>query len=292
MLNVYQSHLEAAHRGWPRWVFPVVIALSLLGVAGVGFGWSAARRTKQVRQSVSEDYISLRQGIARDFQFFEERLSQTEESTAQLRGQLNVVTKRLQLSPEEQAEARRMAEQIRRMNAQQLAKLNTALRSELNNKASGSELKAVSARFSNEVASVRTDVSGAKNDLQATLSELNKRVARNQQEIEGLRTVGQHTDYDFLLNGKGAKKTMAGITVELRDANLKKNQFSVTLSFGKTRLVQKNRSLDEPIFFYTPSGAAPMELVVNQLGKNRVAGRLSVPKSNLLASTAESRQSP
>jgi hypothetical protein len=69
----------------------------------------------------------------------------------------------------------------------------------------------------------------------------------------------------------------------------------MTLLIGTTRLVQKNRLLDEPIFFYRPNDSAPMELVVNKLGKHRVSGRLIVPRSNIAttASTAStSRPTP
>src|SRR6202035_1216660 len=123
---------------------------------------------------------------------------------------------------------------------------------------------------------------------QASVSELNKRLERNQHEVELLRTAGQHTDYDFALNAKGAKTTLAGVTIELQDSNVKKNQFNITLLFGTTRLVQKNRLLDEPIFFYRPNDSAPMELVVDKLAKHRVSGRLIVPKSSMPVSPTSS----
>jgi hypothetical protein len=85
--------------------------------------------------------------------------------------------------------------------------------------------------------------------------------------------------------------------LELQDSNVKKNQFNMTLVFGTIRLVQRNRLLDEPIFFYRPNDTAPMELVVDHLAKHRVSGRLIVPKSsmavsNVSASTASSHPSP
>ena len=85
--------------------------------------------------------------------------------------------------------------------------------------------------------------------------------------------------------------------LELQDSNVKKNQFNITLLFGTIRLVQKNRLLEEPIFFYRPNDTAPMELVVDQSAKHRVSGRLIVPKSRMAvssvsASNASSRPSP
>jgi hypothetical protein len=290
--RVYPERVELARRSPMLMVVPAVIVVSLLGIAGVGFAWSSAVRTKH---AVTENYNSL-----------EKRLAQTEETNAQLRGQLSVVAGRLQLTPEEEAEAQRIADQVRGMDAQQIAKVDEELRTELAAKASANDLEAkvndvdlakVATRSHKEVAAVHKEVENTKKDMQATISELNKRLERNQQEVELLRTAGQHTDYDFALNAKGAKTTLAGVTIELQDSNVKKNQFNMTLLFGTIRLVQKNRLLEEPIFFYRPNDTAPMELVVDHLAKHRVSGRLIVPKSSMAvssvsASNASSRPSP
>jgi len=286
--RVYPERVELARRNLLFQVVPAVIVIGLLGVAGVGFAWSSAIRT---RHADTQNYSSL-----------EKRLQQTEETNAQLRGQLSVVAGRLQLTPEDEVEAQRIADRVRGMDAQQIAKIDAELRSELKAEASATELDTkvsntdlaeVTAKSHKEVVAVQKEVTNAKKDMQATADELIKRLERNQHEIELLRNAGQHTDYDFALNAKGAKTTLAGVTIVLQDSNVKKNQFNMTLLFGTTRLVQKNRSLDEPIFFYRPNDTSPMELVVNQLAKHRVSGRLIVPKSSITtASTASTPPSP
>jgi hypothetical protein len=278
--RVYPQRIEVPPRSGLLQVVPAVIVVSLLGIAGVGFAWSSAARTRHAER---ENYASL-----------EKRLVQTEETNAQLRGQLSVVSGRLQLTPEEEAEAQRITERVRGMDAQEIAKLDAELRGELSakaniseveNKVNNTDLEGLTAKSHKEVVAVRKEVDNTKKDMLATVSELNKRLEHHQREIELLRTSGQHTDYDFLLNGKGAKSTIAGVTIELQDSNVKKNQFNITLLFGTTRLVQKNRLLDEPIFFYRPNDSAPMELVVDKLAKHRVSGRLIVPKSSMPVST-------
>jgi hypothetical protein len=290
--RVYPQRVDLARRSPLLQVVPAVIVVGLLGIAGVGFAWSSAART---RHAESKNINAL-----------EKRLAQTEETNAQLRGQLSVVAGRLQLTPDEEAEAQRLAARVRGMDAQQIAQVDAELRSELSAKANateletkvgGSDLEEVTAKSRSEIAAVRKEVDTTKKDMQTTVSELNKRLERNQHEVELLRTAGQHTDYDFALNAKGAKTTLAGVTIELQDSNVKKNQFNMTLLFGTIRLVQKNRLLDEPIFFYRPNDIAPMELVVDQLAKHRVSGRLIVPKSSMAASsvsasTASTHPSP
>ena len=270
--RVYPERVERARRSPLLQVVPAIIIVGLLGIAGVGFAWSSAVRNKHAQ---TEDYNLLEKGLV-----------ETEQTNAQLRGQLSVVAGRLQLTPEEEAAAQRIAELRRELSA-------TAGATELDTKVSSSALEHVSAKSRRALASVRKELDNAKRDMQATIDELNKRLERNQNEIEQLRTAGQHTDYDFALNGKGAKSTVAGVTIELRDSNLKKNQFNMTLVFGTTRLVQKNRSLDEPIFFYLPNDTAPMELVVDKLARHRVSGRLIVPKSSFTtASDTPTHPSP
>jgi hypothetical protein len=216
--RVYPERVELARRSPLLMVVPAVIVVSLLGIAGVGFAWSSAVRTKH---AVTENYNSL-----------EKRLAQTEETNAQLRGQLSVVVGRLKLTPEEEAEAQKIADRVRGMDAQQIAKVDEELRTELAAKASASELdtkvnntdlEQVTTKSHNELVAVRKEVDNTKKDMEATATDLNKRLEREQREIELLRTAGQHNDYDFALNAKGAKTTLAGVTIELQDSNVKKN---------------------------------------------------------------------
>ena len=231
---VYPHRVELIRPSSLIQVVPAVIVAGLLGIAGVGFAWSSAVRA---RHADSENYNSL-----------EKRLVQTEQTNAQLRGQLSVVANRLQLTPEEQAQAQRIADLVRGMDAQQITQLDAELHSEINAKAnagevdakvSGSELEEVNVKSHTEVATMHQEVDSARKDMQASVSDLNTRLQRTQHELELLRTAGQHTDYDFALNGKSAKNTLAGVTIELQDTNLKKNQFNMTLIFGTTACCRK-----------------------------------------------------
>jgi hypothetical protein len=106
--RVYPKRVELARRSPLLMVVPAVIVVSLLGIAGVGFAWSSAVRTKH---AVTENFNAL-----------EKRLAQTEETNAQLRGKLSVVAGRLQLTPEDELEAQRIADRVRGMDARQIAR--------------------------------------------------------------------------------------------------------------------------------------------------------------------------
>jgi hypothetical protein len=108
--------------------------------------------------------------------------------------------------------------------------------------------------------------------------EMGTLIARNHEEIEQLRRLGQREYFEFTLNGKGFREKLGSIVLELRGTNTKRNQFTLALFADDLRLEKKNRSVNEPIYFYTRGTRAPFELVVNEVGKNKVVGYMSVPK--------------
>ncbi len=91
--------------------------------------------------------------------------------------------------------------------------------------------------------------------------------------------MGERNRVDFTLNGKGDRSKVGDVMVELRDTNVKKNQFTIALYVDDLRMEKKDRAIDEPIYFYTPGTRAPSELVVNQIGKNKLGGFVSILKA-------------
>jgi len=69
------------------------------------------------------------------------------------------------------------------------------------------------------------------------------------------------------------------VQVELKSANPKKNQFTINVLADDKSFEKKNRSVNEPIFFYTGGSHAALELVVNKVTKSSASGYLSVPKA-------------
>jgi hypothetical protein len=76
----------------------------------------------------------------------------------------------------------------------------------------------------------------------------------------------------------GAQKVGA-VQVELKNANPKKNQFTINVLADDKTFEKKNRSVNEPIFFYTGGSHAALELVINKVTKSTASGYLSVPKA-------------
>jgi seryl-tRNA synthetase len=257
--------------GGPRWFGIAVAALAAVSLLALGIGWSASNHAKSTEQSMNTQIKTLSQNE----EILGKRLAQGEETNAQLQGELNVVTDRLKLTQGELTRARQQAKQIREDSAKQLSEMENSVKSELATKASTEDVKNLSG-----------DVESTKQNLQMARGELGTLIARNHEEIDQLRRLGERDYYEFTIDRKGARQKVGSLTVELRDTNTKKNQFSVALYVDDMRLEKRNRSVNEPIYFYTRGSRQALEMVVNQVGKNKVTGYLSVPKSQAQASSS------
>ena len=113
-----------------------------------------------------------------------------------------------------------------------------------------------------------------------TRGEFGTLIAKNHDEIDELRRLGERDYYEFTINKKGEREKVGDMMVELRGVNPKRNIYTVALYVDDARYDKKNRSVNEPIYFFTRgTNHAPLEFVVNQVGKDKITGYLSVPKA-------------
>lgn len=269
-----QEKVVHAVEGTPRWVGLAVWALAVISLLGLGFGWSASIRTRNAEQSLASQGQTV-QGLQQDVGILSKRLVQAEETNAQVRGELSVVTDRLKLTQGELTRAHKQSKQVQESYAKQLAEFDSSVKSELANKANADDVKALSG----DLSGVRSDLNATKDGLQMARGELGTLIARNHDEIEQLRRMGQRDYFEFTLDKKGSKQRVGEVAVELRGTNTKRNQFTLALYADDLRLEKKNRSVNEPIYFYIRGYRSPLELVVNKVAKNNIAGYVSVPKN-------------
>ncbi len=279
-----EEHIrEEYHTGSPRWTAPAVIVLGILAVIGIGIGWTAMSRTQQVNQTLGTDISGLKQSTAQDTQALHQRLTIAEKANGDLQSDLGVVTKRLRVTQGELKKAREEATQIREDSAKQIADMDSAVKTELATKASTEDMKAVNG----EVSGVKTDLESTKQNLQMAKSEFGTLIARNHEEIDTLRRLGQRDYVEFNIASRNKPQQVGGITVELKSVNPKKNQFTLALVVEDVRTEKRNRTVNEPIFFYTKGARQPLELVVNQVAKDKVVGYLSIPKANQQSASSD-----
>jgi uncharacterized coiled-coil protein SlyX len=267
-MQAKESHIEGD--GTPRWVWLAVIVLAAVSVLGVGVGWNATTQAKRAEQALASQ-TGQNKLVGQDLQALNQRLTQAEEVNTQLQNELVAVTDKMKMTQGEVTTARRQNGQIRDDYSRRLS----SVQSELAGKANADDVKSLGG----DINGVRSDLASTRNNLDMTRTEFGTLIARNHDEIDELRRVGERDYFEFTLTGKGNRSKVGDLMVELRGTNVKKNQFTVALYVDDLRLEKKNRSIDEPIYFYTRGTRVPLELVVNQIGKDKLVGYMSVPKA-------------
>ncbi len=146
-----------------------------------------------------------------------------------------------------------------------------------------------------DVSTVKTDVTGAKasiadtqQDLNTTKAQLQRTmgdagvmsglIARTHDELEQLKHRGDRTYYEFTLQ-KGAKPMLLStIKLQARKVDNKRSKYTMVVSADDRNIEKKDKSLDEPVQFYTGKDPVLFEIVVNNISKNQISGYLSTPK--------------
>jgi len=268
------------------WQLPAIIVLGLVALGGLGFGWNASSKLDSTQQAVATQLKTTQQSVQQDMSSLKDRLAQDEKANADLQGDLKVVTSKLKITQGQLKKAREEAAKLNDATSQKLTALDTSVHSELATKASTDDVKTVDTK----VVVVKTDLDATREDLKMARSEMGTLIARNHDEIDQLRRLGERDYVEFTITGKNKPEKVANITVELKGVNDKRNQFSVAMTVEDKRFDKKNRALNEPIFFYTSGTHIPEELVINKAGKNTISGYISIPKANsqVAATTSKS----
>ncbi|MGA2419076.1 MAG: hypothetical protein ABSG69_03270 [Candidatus Acidiferrum sp.] len=259
----------------PRWVALAVILLGATSLLGVGVGWTALNQAKSVGQSAESSLQQSNDALS-------QRLAKSEETNQRLQSDLKVVTDKLNVTESDLEAARKQTKAAVVAYDKKLTGLKSDVSTQLATKASTDDVS----KLSGDVNGVKSGLDSTNNNLQMARSEMGTLIARNHDEIDQLRRMGQRDYYEFTVTRKAGAQRVGSIEVELRDTNTKKNQYSINVLADDKNFEKKNRSVNEPIFFYTGGSRAALELVVNKVSKTTASGYLSVPKSAATASAS------
>ena len=151
------------------------------------------------------------------------------------------------------------------------------------------------AAVNGEVSGVKTDVGAAKTDIQKTQTDLaatnaklektigdlgvqSGLVAHNASELEELRRKGERNYYNFTLQ-KNARTPVGTVSLQLKKVDAKKSRFTLDVMADDRTIEKKDKTLSEPLQFYTGRDHLLYELVVFTAGKNSISGYLATPKN-------------
>jgi uncharacterized protein (DUF2141 family) len=258
------------------WQLPAIIVLGLVAIGGLAFGWNASSKLDDTQKQVAAQVSTLKQGVDQDMTSLKDRVVQDEKTNADLQGDLKVVTDKLKITQGQLKKARAEAAKAVEDTTTKLSALDTSVHTELATKAANDDLKNVDTK----VGGVRTDLDTTREDLKMARSEMGTLIARNHDEIDQLRRLGERDYVEFTIAGKNKPQKVGNLTVELKGINEKRSQFTVAMTAEDRKIEKKNRNMNEPIFFYLSGTKIPEELVINKLSKDTISGYVSIPKAN------------
>jgi hypothetical protein len=252
----------------------MVIALLVLTLVNLYLVITARQHTAQ-HAAQQDDQLNL----------LTRRQDSSDERYAQLRAQFQVTSEKLGLTQQQAQRARQLAAQYQAREQQAVSQLNDAIQK----KASADEVNKLQADTNAKIGGVSSDIAGTRKDLEAAKAELSGALAGTKGELTGaiarthdeLVALAHRTDrdyFEFNLARKGSRQKVGTVMVELARTNPKKNLFTVNVYADDKRMERKDKAMNEPVYFYVQGASSALELVVNKLGKDSVAGYISAPK--------------
>ena len=258
---------ESATTATPRWVGLAVAVLGGISLLGLGVSWSALNQAKGIEQST--------QAVKQANEALTQRVAKADEINQQLQSDVRVVTDKLKVTQSVLIAARKQGKNATTAVDQKVTNLATSVKAELATKASTDDVN----KLNGDVTGVRTDLDAAKGSIQMARSEMGTLIARNHDEIDQLRRMGQRDYFEFTVQRKSGATKVGTIQIQLKDTNTKKNRYTINVLADDNSFEKKDRSVNEPIFFYTGGTRQAIELVVNKVTKSTATGYLSVPKA-------------
>ncbi len=262
------------HTGWFI-AMAVVLALVVIGEIAAFNKISSLHTSMQ-----AEDGLLHKQLVSQLTDQFTQKLTALENSNVQqleaLRSELDKAAKRMGATGRELGRARKMVTELQQQQEQQASEL----KQEIATKADQQQLGALSQDVSStksELDSTKKTVGTLTSDLGMSRSELGTLIARNHDEIETLRKMGQRDYYEFSLT-RNQEQKVAGVGLVLKKINVKRHQFNLSLLVDDMEIPKSGRTINEPIFFAVGGQKGFYELVVNKVEQDKTSGYISTPK--------------
>ena len=255
----------------------VVIALAALA-AGELF---TVGRMNTVRDQLATQQGQLREdmtGQMRDQ--LSSRLSviqrQNSEELDAIRTELDDAAKRVGSQSGELRKARKLVATLQDQQQAQTAQLKQELDQKADEQQVGALTQDVSATKT-DLSTTQKNVSSLAADLGMARSDMGTLIARNHDDIEYLRKLGDRDYYEFTL-AKDKENKVAGIGLTLKKTNVKHYRYTVATLVDDMAVDRRDCTVNSPVYFFVNGSKKPYELVVNSVGSNQVKGYLSTPK--------------
>lgn len=267
------NELMAAEKvGLPRWVGVLfVVAFALVG-------WLCYATYSQ-NQALHRD----RDAANKKIQALSGELDKTNGRFADLKGQLEVTDQKLGLTEDELARARALAQNVRKQQKASDTNFRRALgEARADTATKFGQVNSQLSSTQNDLSATKADLATTKNKLMSTIGDLGVQsglIARNHNEVEELRAMGERNIYEFTLHKSKHLEHVGPIQLRLRKVDQKHYRYTMNVLADDKNIEKKNKDVDEPVQFYVRGARAPYEIVVFKLEKDEAQGYLSAPKT-------------
>jgi hypothetical protein len=264
---------------------PFLVVFVVLAALVVGEIYTVSQ-VGSVRNSMETQQVKMQRVFSDQLS---DRFAALEHSNAQqlgaLKGEVDSAAKRVGSTGKQLSKARKMVTELQQQQTQQAE----ALKQEISKKADQEQVLALT----QDVSGTKTDLDSTRKNIDAlskefgmTKTEFGTLIARNHDEIDQLRKLGERDYTEFTLV-RNQPQRIGGFNATLKRINLKRHRFNLVLVADDMEIEKKDRTVNEPIFFYVAGSKKPYELVVNKVESSRIIGYLSTPKGAVeIASSA------
>lgn len=183
-------------------------------------------------------------------------------------------------------EAQRYAEELAARLAQQQKAAEAQLRGQISQVEQTTASKI--GQVSTEVGTVKTELSTTKSELEKTISQLKSvigdlgvqsgLIATNSKELAALKALGERNYFEFNLGKTKQPQKVGDVFIRLKRTDQKRNRYTIEIIADDKKVEKKDKTINEPVQFYTSKARQPYEIVVNEVRKNVIIGYLATPK--------------
>jgi multidrug efflux pump subunit AcrA (membrane-fusion protein) len=261
-------HAETPHSGGALRIVVIVVAVIYVAVSlYLMFDMRSRLEKAEARiaatdikaEETADALKSTRANVKENFQALGQKVGMTSEELARRSAELNRT----------QAEAAKLA-RAQQEQGQQISKVSGDV----------STVRGDLGSAKTDIASTRTDLDETKKKLESTIGDLNVQsglIAHTRDDLETLKHRGDRNIFEFTLS-KNHRQPVSTVSLELKKADRKKGKFTLNVLADDRTIEKKDRTLFEPMQFYTGRDKMLYEVVIMTVDKDKISGYLSAPK--------------
>ncbi len=263
-----EAQPPAPSLGTPRWIPILFVILFLFGGYMVYANYHSGQVfNKQVAQTNS-------------------RIAQLDSSLQaqadDLKAELDLTSQKLGITQAQLEEARRTSAALRREQALSSKKLQEQIgQVQQQTQASVGQLSTELGGTQSDLATTKASLNDTRTKLESTVGDMGVMsglIAHNQTQLNQLIHLGQRDYYKFDIYRAKHPDRVGPIMIQVSHVDVKHWRYNMYVTVEDKRIEKKDKTLYEPVQFYTAEAPAPLEIVVFQIKKNELVGYLSTPK--------------